>query len=151
MNKSLFKTFNSPYHALSFKSSRYKHVVPYFAAVMLILPLLFIIPQSFSVYLVSQVVIFILFPIFLWVHLNTDQVTDIKLDIIKVFVFITIYFSYLLILAWIMIQIFKPDFLLEYVILTIGYISLLFVMALIVTATFFYHRYAQRIIKESKI
>jgi len=147
MNQALFKTFKSPYHAVTLQSSRYHKVMPYFVVLIMGLPLLFVIFKSFSVYLIAQVIVFLVFPVFLWVFLNTDQVSDIKLDIIKVFVIMSLYFSYLLGLCWIMVGIFQPLLKTEYLLLSLGYIILLLIVTIITTVVFFYHRYAQKIIR----
>lgn len=146
MNQALFKTFKSPYYAVTLKSPRYHQILPYFIILIIGLPLLFVFFKSFSVYLIAQVIVFSIFPIFLWVFLNTDQITDIKLDIIKIFVIISLYFSYLIGLCWVMVVLFQPALKTEYLLLNLGYIILLFIVTIITTTVFFYHRYAQKII-----
>lgn len=151
MNSSLFKTFVSPYHAFSLHSSRYRHTVPYCVAALIVLPLLFLFFRSISVYYIGYVVVFILFPFFLWIYLNTDEVTDMKLDVIKVVVLTTLYFSYLLALSWVMTRILKATLTLEYMLITLGYIFLLFIVAVMITGASFFHRYAQRIIRAKSV
>lgn len=151
MNPSLIQSFASPYHAFSLHSSRYRKTVPYFVLLLVILPLLFLFFRSISVYYLGHVVVFILFPFFLWIYLNTDEVTDIKLDVIKVVVLTTLYFSYLLILSWIMTRILKATLTFEYMMITIGYIVLLFIVAVMITAASFFNRYAKRIIRAKNI
>ena len=148
MNQALIKTFNSPYHVLSLKSSRYKGVVHYFVAVIMVIPWLFLPFHSFVIFLLSEVLIFILFPLFLWSYLNTDEVTDIKLDTLKIFVISTAYFSYLLGVTWIMLKILNPLFKNEYMLIKLGYIFLLIIVTIIVTAIFFYNRYTSKRIKD---
>ncbi len=151
MNSSVFKTFVSPYHAFSLHSARYRHVVPYCVFALVALPLLFLFFRSISVYYMGHVIVFILFPLFLWVYLNTDEVTDIKLDVIKVIVLTTFYFSYLLALSWVMTRVIKATLTFEYMLITLGYIFLLFIVAVMITGASFFHRYAQRIIREKNI
>ena len=146
MNQALFKTFKSPYHAVTLESPRYHQILPYFIILIIGLPLLFVFFKSFSIYLIAQVIVFLIFPIFLWVFLNIDKVTDIKLDIIKIFVIISLYFSYLLCLCLVMVVLFQPALKTEYLLLNLGYIILLLIVTIITTAVFFYHRYAQKII-----
>lgn len=151
MNSPLFQTFVSPYHAFSLHSARYRHVVPHCVVALLALPLLFLIFRSVSVYYMGYVIVFILFPFFLWIYLNTDEVTDIKLDAIKVFVLTTFYFSYLLALSWVMTRILKAELTVEYMLITLGYIFLLFVVSIMITGVSFFHRYAQRIIRAKNV
>ncbi|MFH1713442.1 MAG: hypothetical protein ABH896_04665 [Candidatus Jacksonbacteria bacterium] len=150
MNKLLFKTFKSPYHIATLQSSRYLQILPYLIVLIIIFPVLFLPFRSFSVYLISQIIVFLLFPIFLWVFLNADRYTDLKLDIIKVLALATIYFSYLLILCWAMVKLFQPTLKNEYLLLNLGYIFLLGIITVFITAIFFYHRYAQKIIKHAQ-
>ncbi len=144
MNEAIFKTFNSPYHVLSLKSSRYKGVVHYFAALLIIIPLIFLPFHSFSVFLLSEVLTFVLFPIFLWSYLHTDEITDIKLDALKVCAMSTMYFSYLMGITWVMLKIFNPVFKKEYMLIKLGYIFLLVILTVIITAIFFYSRYTEK-------
>lgn len=146
MSNILFATFKSPYQTVTLQSSRYRQVMPYFVVLIIGLPMLFIFFKSFSIYLIAQVIIFLIFPIFLWVFLNTDKITDIKLDIIKIFVIISLYFSYLLGLCWVMVRIFQPSLKTEYLLLNLGYLLLLLIITIITASVFFYHRYAQKII-----
>lgn len=147
MRDTLFQTFRSPYHVSSFKSSRYKSFVPYLAAFIVFLPISFLIFKSFTIYLISHLLVFFLFPGFLWVYLMTEKLSDLKLDIIKVFVIITLYLSYLAGLVWVMIIFLKPSLKTEFIFLSFGYMALLLIATIMVTGVFFYHRYAQRIIK----
>lgn len=151
MNQSFFKSFNSPYHAFAFASNRYRRAIPWLAGILIILPILFLLFRSFSVYFVAQVVIFILFPLFIWADLNVDAVTDIKLDVLKVFAVGTLYATYLLILAWVMLAVFQPELKIEYMLINIGYIFLLLITGYIVAAASLFHRYAQKIIRDKKI
>ena len=151
MNQSLFQSFSSPYHAFSLASSRYRRAIPWFAGVLIVLPVLFLLFRSFSVYFIAQVLIFILFPIFIWADLNGDTMTDVKLDVIKVFVIGTLYATYLLILAWVMLAVFQPELKVEYMLINIGYIFLLLITGYIVAAASLFHRYAQKIIRDKKI
>lgn len=151
MLQSLFQTFRSPYNIVSFHSSRYRQALPYFVIGILVTPVLFLFFKSFLIFLLSQVAIFMLFPAFLWIYLNTDEVTDIKLDIIKVCVIISLYFSYLMMFTWFMILLFKPTLRAEYVFLNLGYLFLLLIVVIIVIITCFYHRYARNIIRRKKI
>ena len=144
MNAAILKTFNSPYHVLSLKSSRYKGIMRYFAALLIIIPLVFLAFHSFSVFLLSEVLTFMLFPIFLWSYLHTDEITDIKLDTLKVCVMSMMYFSYLMGLTWIMLKIFNPVFKKEYMLIKLGYILLLVILTVSITAIFFYNRYTEK-------
>lgn len=150
MNKSFYTTFVSPYYAFSYHSSRYRKVVPVCLVILMVLPLLFLIFRTFSVYLIAQVIVFVLFPVFLWIDLNTELVTDAKLDIIKVIVVVNSYAAYLLFLAWIMLGVFKPEFRIEYMLINIGYIFLLLISSFAVAAASLYHRYAQAIRKNNQ-
>lgn len=143
MNHSLYKTFISPYQARSLKSTRYQAALKYVVVLIIIVPLLFLIFQSFVVYFLSHVVILFFFPIFVWIYLKTDEVTDFKLDIIKVCVILTFYCSYLLMLAWVMIRLFRPIFAPEFVLLNLGYNLALIMITIIVTAIFFRRRYGR--------
>ena len=147
MRETLFQTFRSPYHASSLESPRYRRLVPYLAFIIVFLPVIFLIFKSFTIYLISHVLVFFLFPGFLWVYLMTEKLSDIKLDVIKVFVIITLYLSYLAGLVWVMIVFFNPSLKTEFIFLSLGYMALLLLTTIMVTGVFFYHRYAQRIIK----
>ena len=147
MHNALFQTFRSPYHVASLESSRYRHLVPYLAIFIIFLPVAFLIFKSFTIYLISHILVFFLFPAFLWVYLMTEKLSDIKLDVIKVFVIMTLYLSYLAGLVWIMIILLKPSLKIEFIFLSLGYMLLLLLATIMVTGVFFYHRYAQRIIK----
>jgi len=151
MNNSLFKTFQSPYHIVSLKSPRYKSVLKYLAVALLLLPVLFLVFKSFSMYLVGHAAVFVVLPLFLWMYLMSEQVTDVKLDVIKVFVILVVYFSYLTMLTWVMIRVFNPGFKYEYVLLSFGYIVLLGVVSVITVTAFFHHRYTQRVIERKKL
>lgn len=150
MNKTLFKTFISPYHAWTINNSRYRQVIPFFICVLVVMPLIFLPLRSFAAYLVGQVVVFLLFPIFVWVDLNTEAETDMKLDVIKIFVIIILYATYLMILAWVMLMVFKPSLRVEYMLVNIGYIFLLLIITVIVATVALYHRYAQNVIQQKK-
>src|SRR3990167_6057422 len=150
MNKSLFKSFISPYNAWTINNSRYRQVVPFLVCVLLAIPVIFLPLRSFAAYLMGQVIVFLLFPIFVWVDLNTETETDMKLDVIKTFVMIILYSTYLMILAWIMIIVFKPSLRVEYMLVNIGYIFLLLIITVIVATVALYHRYAQNVIQQKK-
>jgi len=146
MSRILYNTFRSPYHYLTLETRRYRKVVPYLLVLMVILPLLFLPFKSFFVHLLSQVGIIILFPLFLWVYLNTDKETDVKLDVLKIFVIMTLYFSYFMLLTLVMARMLQPVLKNEFVFLNLGYVGLLFIIGLMVSAAFFHHRYTQRIL-----
>lgn len=150
MNEALFKTFRSPYQVLSLKSSRYRMVVHYFIFALVALPVVFLPMRSFSLYMISEIIIFLLFPLFLWAYLNTEEVTDIKLDTIKVVVISTGYFAYLMAVSLLMTKIFNPVFRNEYMVVKLGYICLLAILTTIITMLFFYRRYAQKKIRAYK-
>jgi hypothetical protein len=147
MHTSLFNTFKSPYHAVSLKSTRYKKLIKYVIGVLVILPLLFFVFQSLGVFLAIHIAILILFPVFIWIYLLTDKISDVKLDVIKVCVIMCIYFTYLVSITWLTLKLFNPELKKEFVTMSLGYIILLTIISIIVIVTFFYHRYAQAIIK----
>jgi len=151
MHDALFNAFRSPYRVTALRSNRYKKVVHYLEGALVILPVLFLPLRSFSVYLGVQVAVLLLFPLFLWVYLRIDETTDVKLDVLKVFVIMVVYFTYLIALSWVMIVMFQPVLKAEYIVVNLAYVFILGLTSILIVAMFFHGRYARHFIHKKRI
>lgn len=145
----LFQTFKSPYQIVTLESRRYRHITRCLFVLLVVLPVLFLLVRTPETYFWSRVVVLAVFPLSLWLYLKSEEVSDLKLDAIKIFTAASVYFLYLTFLIWVMIRMFNPALKLGFVLLSLGYIFLLAVISVIVVFTFFHNRYARRIISRS--